>query len=79
MKFLYQARNKQGDFKKGVVTASSQAKAEQILNDNQLIIISLTGHADSLLKPCKSHSWKFFQLGFSYKDLGIILKAVFHF
>ncbi len=41
MKFIYQARNKAGELKKGLVTATTQAKAEQLLTDNGLIIISL--------------------------------------
>jgi type IV pilus assembly protein PilC len=49
MKFSYQARNKAGEFKKGVVTASNQAKAEQLLSDNSLIIVSLKEVKGSLL------------------------------
>ncbi len=41
MKFFYQARNKSGDFKKGIVTAANQGKAEQLLTNNGLIIVSL--------------------------------------
>lgn len=48
MKFLYQARNKTGDFKKGTVTAANQSKAEQLLTDNGLIIISLKEEKESI-------------------------------
>lgn len=49
MKFLYQARNKEGALKKGIVSATSQAKAEQLLNDNNLIIISLVEKRESIV------------------------------
>lgn len=49
MKFKYQARSKTGEFSKGVVTAPNQEKAEQLLNDNGLIIISLEEQNESIL------------------------------
>lgn len=41
MKYLYQARNREGQIKTGFVVANSQSKAEQLLSDNGYIIISL--------------------------------------
>lgn len=64
MKFLYQARNKSGDFKKGVVTAANQAKAEQLLTDNGLIIIALKEQRGSLWDK-----FDVFSNRVNYKDL----------
>lgn len=64
MKFLYQARNKAGDFKKGTVTAATQVKAEQLLTDNGLIIISLKEEKASILDGFES-----FNNRVGYKDL----------
>ncbi len=64
MKFLYQARNKAGDFKKGTVTAATQVKAEQLLTDNGLIIISLKEEKASILDGFESFSNRV-----GYKDL----------
>lgn len=64
MKFSYQARNKAGEFKKGIVTAVTQAKAEQLLTDNGLIIIALKEQADSWLSK-----FDVFTNRVSYKDL----------
>ena len=49
MKFKYQARSKTGEFGKGVVTAPNQEKAEQLLSDNGLVIISLEEQSESIL------------------------------
>ncbi len=64
MKFVYQARTKSGDLKKGLVTAASQSKAEQLLSDNGLIIISLKQETESILNKLD-----FFSNRISYKDL----------
>lgn len=64
MKFVYQARNKQGDFKKGAVTAATQAKAEQLLTDNGLIIISLKEEKESIFTRFDA-----FGKRVNYKDL----------
>ncbi len=48
MKFIYQARNQEGILKKGTVIASSEVKAEQLLNQNGLVIISLTEQKENL-------------------------------
>lgn len=50
MKFIYQARNREGQTKQGVVVASDIAKAEQLLNENGLIIIGLEAQEESLLE-----------------------------
>ena len=41
MKFIYQARDRSGELKKGFVIAANIAKAEQLLSSNGLIIINL--------------------------------------
>lgn len=64
MKFIYQARTKTGDLKKGLVTAASQSKAEQLLADNGLIIISLKKQGDNFLDKLDIFSNRI-----SYKDL----------
>lgn len=64
MKFIYQARTKSGDFKKGLVTAGSQSKAEQLLSDNGLIIISLKEQRESWASKLDVFSNRI-----SYKDL----------
>jgi type IV pilus assembly protein PilC len=64
MKFLYQARNKAGEYKKGIVTAANQGKAEQLLTDNGLIIIALKEQRGSLLDKLDVLSSRV-----NYKDL----------
>lgn len=64
MKFIYQARTRAGDFKKGLVTAANQSKAEQLLADNGLVIISLKEQRDSWLSKLDVFSNRI-----SYKDL----------
>lgn len=49
MKFLYKARNKEGQIKGGVVVAADQARAEQLLAENNLVIISFEEQRESLL------------------------------
>ena len=41
MKFIYQAKNKEGQLRKGFVVAATEAKAEQLLADNGFVIISM--------------------------------------
>lgn len=48
MKYTYQARNQKGELKKGFVIAANSAKAEQLLTNNGLIIISLDEQGDNL-------------------------------
>lgn len=48
MKFLYKAKDKLGAVQTGVVLASGQSKAEQLLAENGLSIISLEGQEESL-------------------------------
>jgi type IV pilus assembly protein PilC len=64
MKFLYQARNRSGEFKKGIVTAANQQKAEQLLTDNGLVIVSLKEQRESYLTK-----FDIFSNRVSYKDL----------
>lgn len=64
MNFKYQARTKTGDLSNGVVTAASQAKAEQLLADNGLVIVSLVEQQESLLNRID-----FLSNRVGYKDL----------
>lgn len=49
MKFAYQAKDRQNQVQQGIVVASTQDKAETILAENGLVIISLAEQADSIL------------------------------
>jgi type IV pilus assembly protein PilC len=48
MKFIYQARNKDGQIKNGFVVAATQVKAEQLLAENGFIIIGLQIEEESV-------------------------------
>ncbi len=64
MKFIYQARNKEGKVKEGFVVAASQDKAEQLLAENGFIITSLQVQEESFFSrfnPFTAHV--------NYKDL----------
>ncbi|HYF05580.1 MAG TPA: type II secretion system F family protein [Patescibacteria group bacterium] len=50
MKFSYQARSKDGLIKAGTVVAASEEKAELLLAENGLTIISLTAQKEDILK-----------------------------
>jgi type IV pilus assembly protein PilC len=50
MKFYYQARNKDGEVKQGTVVAADQQKAEALLTDNGMVIVSLEPQAESILE-----------------------------
>jgi type IV pilus assembly protein PilC len=49
MKFYYQARNKEGAIKQGTVVASDQQKAESLLAENGLVIVSLEMREENIL------------------------------
>jgi type II secretory pathway component PulF len=49
MKFVYKARNKEGKIQSGVVLASDENKAENLLGENGLIIISLENQEDNFI------------------------------
>lgn len=49
MKFTYQARDQKGELKKGFVIAANSSKAEQLLTNNGLIIISLSEQKENFL------------------------------
>lgn len=53
MKFLYQARNREGQIKQGLVVAASPDKAERLLAENGLIIVELSQQAESFLERLK--------------------------
>jgi type IV pilus assembly protein PilC len=48
MKFLYTARNKEGQVKQGVVVASSQDKAEALLMENGFTIVAIKEQAENI-------------------------------
>lgn len=50
MKFAYQARNKDGAVKQGSVIAADQQKAESLLAEGGLVIISLEPQAEDILE-----------------------------
>lgn len=50
MKFSYKARNKEGLLKSGVVVASDQQRAEQLLAENGLIIVALEELREDILE-----------------------------
>jgi type IV pilus assembly protein PilC len=64
MKFQYQARNKEGQIKRGEVVAISEAKAEQLLAENGFIIVSLRQQNESIFERFSP-----FANRVSYKDL----------
>lgn len=64
MKFIYQAKNKEGQLKSGFVVAATEAKAEQLLSDNGFVIISLKVQNESLLSKINP-----FGKHINYKDL----------
>ncbi len=49
MRFVYQARDQKGELKRGFVVAANLAKAEQLLANNGLIIISLDVQKETIL------------------------------
>lgn len=48
MKFNYKAKDREGKIRSGIVMASDQLRAEQLLSDNNLTILSLDEQQDSL-------------------------------
>jgi type IV pilus assembly protein PilC len=49
MKFLYQARNREGQIKEGIVVAANSEKAESLLAENGLVIVNLQAKQENLL------------------------------
>lgn len=50
MKYLYKARNKEGEIKTGLVVAADQSRAEQLLAENNLVIISIEEKSDDVFE-----------------------------
>lgn len=50
MKFFYRARNKDGIIKSGLVVAASQNRAEELLAENDLVIVSIESRQDDLFE-----------------------------
>ncbi len=68
MKFLYQARDKEGVLKRGIVNANSEAKAEALLNDNGMVIISLVEQKESVMTKVENYV-ESLTARITYKDL----------
>jgi type II secretory pathway component PulF len=64
MKFIYQARNKEGESKRGIVVAASEEKAEQLLAENGFIISSLEVQEENIISRLNP-----FGKSVGYKDL----------
>ncbi len=71
MKFSYQARDQKGELKKGFVVAANVAKAEQLLNNNGLIIINLQVQTENILTKIEGLFNKV-----SYKDLVVFSRQL---
>ena len=71
MKFSYQARDQKGELKKGFVVAANVAKAEQLLNNNGLIIIHLQVQTENILTKIEGLFNKV-----SYKDLVVFSRQL---
>lgn len=71
MKFSYQARNKEGELKKGFVVASNAIKAEQLLTNNGLIIINLKEQKENFLTKLEEMLNRV-----SYKDLVVFSRQL---
>lgn len=50
MKFEYQAKDNMGNLRTGFVVAETQANAEKLLSDNELVILSLTTVEEDILE-----------------------------
>jgi len=78
MKFNYKAKTKQGEIQSGVIEASSNEAAIEILQRHDLIVIFLQGTSDI---PFYARSLKFFQrvktkeLTMFYRQLAILFEA----
>ncbi|MCL5666281.1 MAG: type II secretion system F family protein [Patescibacteria group bacterium] len=66
MKFFYKAKNQEGQIKTGTVVAQDQDRAEQLLGENGLVIISLEQKEENILE-----SFSF--LGRSVKNKDLVL------
>ncbi|HAG27535.1 TPA: hypothetical protein DCG61_02035, partial [Patescibacteria group bacterium] len=71
MKFNYQARDQKGELKKGFVVADTSAKAEQLLTNNGLIIISMAVEKENILSKFDTLFHRV-----SYKDLVIFSRQL---
>lgn len=71
MKFSYQARDQKGELKKGFVIAANVQKAEQLLSNNGMIIISLKVQKETIVSKIES----FFNR-VSYKDLVVFSRQL---
>lgn len=64
MRYVYEAKNQNGIVTKGVVMALDRLKAEQLLVENGLVILSLTAQEESFISKVNP-----FGRGVKYKDL----------
>ncbi|QQS22798.1 type II secretion system F family protein [bacterium] len=71
MRFVYQARDQKGDLKRGFVVAANLAKAEQLLANNGLIIISLDVQKETIVSKFQNILNRV-----SYKDLVVFSRQL---
>lgn len=71
MKFLYKARNKDGQIKTGTVVASDQRRAEQLIAENNLVLVSLEEQRENLFEKLNP-----FGKGISKKDLVLLSRQL---
>lgn len=71
MKFTYTAKDQKGELKKGFVIAANSAKAEQLLANNGLIIISLEVQRENILSKFEGVFNRI-----SYKDLVVFSRQL---
>lgn len=71
MRFVYQARDQKGELKRGFVVAANLAKAEQLLANNGLIIISLDVQKETIFSKFENLLNRV-----SYKDLVVFSRQL---
>lgn len=77
MKFAYKARNKDGQIKAGEVIASDEGRAEQLLEDNGLLVVSLSQVSEDSLARFNpfGHSVKNKELVMFSRQLATLISA----
>lgn len=77
MKFLYKAKDKRGQVRTGIVVAVDQKRAEQLLSENNLVIISLQQQEESFLLKLNpfGHSVKRKDLVLFSRQLSTLISA----
>lgn len=77
MKFAYKARNKDGQVKAGEVIASDEGRAEQLLEENGLVVISMEERRDDVFSKLDifGHSVKSKDLVLFSRQLATLISA----